>query len=133
MPATNPFQAYRSASVQTATPERLLIMLYDGLVGSIQIAISSIQNGEFNNANKQLIKAQNIVRELHSTLKMEYEISTSLATLYDYFHRELVKANVNKKAQVLQEILPIIKDMRDTWAQAALQVQKEKAGVNVLE
>jgi len=124
--AQNAFQVYKNASVQTATPERLLIMLYDGLLNSITIASSSIDEQRFDEANRQLIKAQNIVRELQATLKPDYEISASLSALYDYFYRQFIQANVSKNRASLDEIAPFIKSLRDAWFDASLQVMKMK-------
>lgn len=119
--------AYRSASVQTATPERLLIMLYDGLIRLMKTAQSAIVAGDVPEAHKNLIKSQDIVIELKSTLKMEYEISHALAALYDYFLRRLQEANVSKTPEPLEDILPRVEELREAWVQAAVIVRSESA------
>ena len=119
----NPYQAYKNTAVQTASPAKLLLMLFDGLLSSLENAGAAIREGFLEDANRQLIKAQNIVLELRSSLKMEYEVSQSLESLYDYYYRCLVDANVQKNEQILSELRPLIQGLRDTWYQASLQVQ----------
>lgn len=118
--------AYRSASVQTATPERLLIMLYDGLIRFVRLAQSAIVSDDVPEAHKNLIKSQDIVLELKSTLKMEYEISHALAALYDYFLKKLREANVSKMVEPLEEILPRVEELREAWVQAAVIVRSDR-------
>lgn len=118
----NPYQAYKNTAVQTASPAKLLLMLFDGLLSSLENAGAAIREGFLEDANRQLIKAQNIVLELRSSLKMEYEVSQSLESLYDYYYRRLVDANVQKNEQILSELRPLIQGLRDTWYQASLQV-----------
>lgn len=122
-----PYQAYKNASVQTS-PAKLLIMLYDGLIRSIELGHLAISEKRIEDVNKQLIKAQDIIRELQSTLKMEFEISKSLSSLYDYFYRRLVEANIQKDSKALDEILPMIKGLRESWYQASLKVTNNGVG-----
>jgi flagellar protein FliS len=124
MPANlQAYARYRTTSIQTASPERLLIMLYDGLIRFIVGAKVSIESNDLTEVHRQLVKAQDIVLELRSTLKMEYAISHNLAALYDFFTRKLVDANVKKSIEPLDEILPIIQELRETWVQAAMKLK----------
>lgn len=120
--SVNPFQAYKNTAVQTASRAKLLLMLYDGLVSSIELGRIAICEGRVEDSNRQLIKAQEIVLELRASLRMEYDISNSLASLYDYFYRRLIDSNVQKDDKILDELLPLIQGLRDTWYQASLQV-----------
>jgi flagellar secretion chaperone FliS len=119
--SSNYYQAYKKASVQTS-PAKLLLMLYDGLIQSIHLGHTAIQEKRIEDVNRQLVKAENIVRELQTSLKMEYEISSSLTQLYDYFYRRLVEANIHKDVSALDEILPMIEDLRESWYQASIKI-----------
>lgn len=119
---TNARSAYQQTSVQTASPERLLIMLYDGLIRFINVAGNALDSGDLPNAHANLIYAQDIVLELRSSLKSEYEISKSLHDLYDFVLRKLIEANVTKDVAVVREIQPIVEELKDTWVQAAIVV-----------
>lgn len=119
------YAAYKTTSIQTATKEQLLIMLYDGLIRFIHSSKSAIAARDIAQAHTNLIKSQEIVGELKNTLDMKYEISHALSALYDYFMRKLVDANVRKSQEPLDEILPRIAELRDAWEQAAKLVRQE--------
>lgn len=109
--------AYRSQTIETASPAKLITMLYDGGLGAIAAARFSIEANDTEGAHQQLVKAQAIVTELSASLNMEEggEIAQSLAALYDYCTDALIKANVAKSAVHLRPVEQIITDLRDAW------------------
>lgn len=111
------YDQYRTLSVQTASPGKLLLMLYDGLVLFLKQAVRAIESGKPQEAHNFLIKAQDIVTELICTLNMDYEVSKNLLQLYDYLKRRLVEANLKKDKQIVEETLSLTTELRDTWAQ----------------
>jgi flagellar secretion chaperone FliS len=117
--------AYRRTNVETATREGLLIMLYDGLLRFMRIAQNAMEANDVVNTHTNLIKAQDIVVELRSSLDMQYEISHALDALYEYFLRKLVAANVDKSAKPLEEIRPRIEELREAWLQASIIVRSQ--------
>ena len=119
------YNQYRENSVYTASPEELTLMLYNGLVKFIMKAQHAISKNDMENANKSIIRAQEIVSELMSTLDMKYEVAASLELLYDYMIRRLIEANVKKSSEILDEVLEFAKDLRDTWEQAMRIAKKQ--------
>lgn len=117
--------AYRRSNVETATREGLLVMLYDGLLRFIGMAQAAIEANDVVNAHTNLVKAQDIVVELRNSLDMEYEISHALESLYDYFWRKLVAANVEKSVEPIEEIRPRIQELREAWVQASIIVRSQ--------
>jgi len=118
MIAYNAYNQYKENSIYTASPEELTLMLYNGLVKFIMRGIDSIEKKHIEDANTNIIKAQNIVSEFMNTLDMNYEISASLNSIYDYMLRRLVDANVTKNKEILEEVLGFARTLRDTWEQA---------------
>ncbi|CAM3952042.1 flagellar export chaperone FliS [Alicyclobacillus pomorum] len=121
------YARYKAMSVQTASPDRLLIMLYDGLLLAMRSAKEQILASNLPEAHRQLVKAQDIVHELRNTLKMEYEISHALAALYEYFLRRLTEANVKKAVHPIDEIYPRVEELREAWVQASMKLRTEAA------
>ncbi|MGD0622014.1 MAG: flagellar export chaperone FliS [Thermacetogeniaceae bacterium] len=121
--SANAYNQYRQIAVTTARPEKLLLMLYDGLVIYLKQAKQAIEQHDPATAHTFLMKGQDIITELMATLKMNYEISTNLYRLYDYMRRRLIAANVRKDAAIIEEILGIATGLRASWAAAAEQVQ----------
>lgn len=126
MIAYNAYKQYKENSIFTASPEELTLMLYNGLVKFIMRGMDSIEKKNIQEANNNIIKAQNIVSEFMNTLDMKYEISSSLYSIYDYMLRRLVEANVSKDRDILEEVLGFAKVLRDTWEQA-MKISKNQA------
>jgi flagellar protein FliS len=112
------YQQYQNNMVNTASPQELTLMLYNGLIKFLNLSIQGIDDKSIERTNTNLVKAQNIVQEFMSTLDMDYEVSNGLFALYDYMNRRLVEANINKDKTIVEEVLGFAEDLRDTWAQA---------------
>ncbi|QED49592.1 flagellar export chaperone FliS [Cytobacillus dafuensis] len=117
MVVNNPYQAYKSNSVTTASPGELTLMLYNGCLKFIHQAKIAIENNQISERNTNIIKAENIISELMVTLNMDLEVSKNMMTLYDYMHRRLVEANVKNDIAILEEVEELVVEFRDTWKQ----------------
>lgn len=119
----NPYEAYQKQSLLTMTSGEMLLKLYDGVIK--QLSAAKIYIGEKNaeKANTALLKAQKMLNYLKDTLDFQYDISHNLSALYDYFVSRIVSANVRKTVEPLDEVLPMIAELRDAFAQAAKQAR----------
>lgn len=120
----NALNQYKQNAVYTATPEELTLMLYDGCIKFMNAAKYHIENGNIPKAHESLIRAQDIVYELRSTLDDKYEISSNFRKLYDFVLDRLIDANLRKETKPIDEALEIITGLRDTWKEAMRQVKK---------
>lgn len=121
------YNQYKQNSIYTSSPEELTLMLYNGLIKFIMQAQCGLDEKDMEKASLSTIRAQDIVLHFRSTLDMKYEVSQGLDLLYEYMYRRLVEANINKDQEILEEILGMAKELRDTWGQAmklARQPQK---------
>jgi len=106
-------------------------MLYNGLIKFIMIAQRAIEEKDIQKAHDNIIRAEDILHEFKATLDMQYEVSHNLALLYDYFLDRLFEANIKKDADILDEVLHFVRELRDTWAEAmkiAKQQNKKAVG-----
>lgn len=118
---SDPRAAYMDASVATASPARLLVMLYERLVLDVRKGMAAQQRGEHGEAHAQLLHAQDIVSELRATLVVDaWEGGPGLASIYDFLHLQLVRANVNRDAATTEGCLRLVEDLCATWREAAL-------------
>ena len=127
----NPYQAYNNTSVMTAAPAELTLMLYNGAIRFTKLAKSAMDEKKIEEVNTFIQKTQNILNELMSTLKMEYSISSNLLSLYDFMYRHLIQANIKKDKKMLQEVIELLEDLRDTWSEAMKAVRTQSvSGAN---
>lgn len=113
----NPYEKYQQQVVTTMTQAEMLLKLYDETIKQIEIARAAIQEGKVPEMSRALEKAEQILRYLQSTLDFRFPVSDNLAKLYSFFNTQLVMANVKKDAKPLDDIQPLIQELRDTFAQ----------------
>ncbi len=106
---------YQKNSIQTASPAKLTLMLYDGAVKFCNIALEAMDDNNYEKISNNIIKAENIIVEFRTTLDMKYPIANEFDKVYDYIYRRLVEANMKKDKEILEEALSHIKTMRETW------------------
>lgn len=111
-------QSYQNNAVNTASGPQLTLMLYNGCIKFINQGIKALENKDFEEKNKNLQKAQDIIRELMITLDPKIEISNQLMTLYDYIHFRLQEGNIKNDVEQIKEGLELVIEFRDTWKEA---------------
>lgn len=116
---------YAADSVGTASPARLVTMLYDRLVRDLGLAEAAIVAGDTVSAHNELVHAQAIVEELRSSLDTDaWDGAAGLAMLYDFLLAELVAANVAKDGIKVTACRELVEPLSDAWHQAATEASR---------
>jgi len=112
--------AYTGNAVATASPSRLLVMLFDRLVLDCERGLRALMAADHKEAHAQLVHAQAIITHLQGSLDTEgWTGGRELMALYGYLQRRLVQANVSKDQRAGREVVAITRHLRDTWTRAA--------------
>ncbi|MDI9370667.1 MAG: flagellar export chaperone FliS [Synergistaceae bacterium] len=121
---------YLSNKINTASREQLLLITYDIGIKSCMGAESAMQAGLIDEANNNLQRAQNVIRELMVTLRVQEgdEVTTNLMRLYDFMYLMLVEANVDKDGEKVAVVRGMLEELRTTWEEAIIKLAEE-AGV----
>jgi flagellar protein FliS len=119
---------YLGDSVATASPQNLLVMLYDRLALDLQRAETALTDGDRPEAGIQLQHAQDIVFELRASLQVEvWEGGPRLAALYTWLITELVQANIKGDLRRVGDCRRVVEPLRDAWRQAASSLAADPA------
>ncbi len=124
------YDQYQKTTVETMSPGKLLLMLYDGMIKYLRNAGEAINNQNISAAHENIVAAQNILVELMATLNMDYKISESLLALYEFMYNQLVEANIKKDGQLITEVQELVIDLRQTWDQAIKSLGKTSSSQN---
>lgn len=117
----NKYQAYQTGAVFTASPAQLVLMLFDGAIKFINIALDGFKHQdplEFNlTIHQNVQKAQAIIRELKACLDPEKgpEFADKMTALYNYFDRRLQDGNLKKTTEPIEEVKRHLQVLRDAW------------------
>lgn len=126
----NPYiKQYQRMQVETASPEKILIMLYNGAINFLKKAKVAFEENNKVEAHNNIIAAEKIILEFMTTLDMDLggEMAKNLYALYDYLYNRLVESNMKNKPEIIDEVLEHLVKLRDTWNKAIEISNREKA------
>lgn len=115
----NAYSAYKRQSVTTMTPMEIIVKLYDECEKQLNRSVFFIENRKYEDANKALTKSAEIVQALQGGLNMNIPMSANLDSLYNYFYREIINANVKKDTAIIKTILPMLTDLHEAFTQVS--------------
>lgn len=122
---------YQASNITTATPEKLMIMLFDGAIQFLQKAKVAIEEKNLKDRSENIEGARKIIRELMRTIDLENgnDVSKQLFKLYNRMAMKLIKANVSRKAELIDEVIEDLSNIR--WGfQKAIEIQ---SGITTIE
>lgn len=118
-------QTYLETSIATASKEDLIVKIFDVLVLSSTQALEKLHHNrdDIEGIHRALLRAQRALALLMGSLDMEIggEVARNLFRVYEFWHHELVMANMQKDPVRVERLLPNFKDYRDMWSQAVAQ------------
>lgn len=118
--------AYRGNSLATASPNQLLVMLFERLVLDCERGLRALIAQDREAAHQQLVHAQAILTELQTSLDLDgMPAGRELLSLYAYVQRRLVQANVTGQPAAAKEALVLSRQLCDTWREAAMIAARE--------
>jgi flagellar protein FliS len=121
-------QAYRESAVLTATPERLVVMLYDGARRFLYQAAVTMRSGDVQTMHDRLRRAEDIIDHLLATLDMSQgEIAQQLEAIYMFCQRLIAEARIRQDADKLDQVSELLGGLRDAWDQIAGGPQTARA------
>lgn len=119
MYGNNAFNVYKNNSVNYASKDQLLLMLVDGAVKFAKIAREGLESKDISKSHENLVKVQDIFTELMVSLDVNAgEWAQNMYKVYDFIKVSLFKINMKKDLKAMDEIMPIIISVRDTWHEA---------------
>ena len=117
----NPYarpNAYRENSILTASPEQLVVMLYDGAGRFLRQAEGSMVDGSWLQASEKLSRAEAILDELLATLDMDAgEVADRLQSIYVFCKTRLIEARIERDPVRVDQVARLLGELREAWSQ----------------
>ncbi len=127
-PALKRAQLNREA-ILSASPARLLTMLYDRLLLDLNRAEAAQQAGQWSVASENLVHAQSIIAELISSLNSDvWSGATQLHSIYAFATQLLIEANIKRDPALTRQAITLMEPLRQTWHEAAAAPAAPVAG-----
>lgn len=120
----NGYQAYQKNKYETASPHRLITMLYDGAIRFATHAMKQVEQQNREETNKAIQRFQDIMYELIACLNFNEgkDVAVGLNALYTYVIELSIKGNIEQSVEPLQEAIGIIKEIKTSWEQIGKEV-----------
>ena len=123
---------FQRTSIMTATREQILLMMYEGAIKSVKLAVKAIEEKNIADKCRHIAKAHDIVLELANTIdkRVNPELGERLEGLYDYCGTQLLQANMDSNVQHLDNVLKILTKLYGGWVAAVGEYKKQQNGEN---
>lgn len=140
MNRTDQLKSYKETQIKTANQGKLIVMLYDGAIKYLNLALDSMDETDkhYDAISNNIIKVQDIVTELMVSLDFEKggEISKNLFSLYVFMNRQLLDANIQKNINPLNQVKSLLLELRSAWIEVSERRDLESrdgqgGGVNI--
>ena len=135
---SNAISSYRETRVKTASQGQLIIMLYEEAVRHLDRGLEFLNlntgrkknPGNIEKISKAILKAQEIVTELTVSLDFEQggEIAKNLFSLYTWFNRELLEANIKQDVHRVTAVRNQLNELKSAWAEVVAKNSSENTG-----
>ena len=108
---------YQENSVSTQSRGRIVVLLYEGAIKFTKQAILALEEQDYEAKGRYIIRAQDIINELNAVLNMEVggEIAQNLRSLYNFINTYLSKANIERDAEMLNDVINIMEELNKGW------------------
>jgi len=113
----NGVSAYQETSITTESKGRLIVMLYDGAIKFMRLAIQELEAQNDEEKGRYINRAQDIINELNTVLDMEAggEVATNLRKLYVFMSNHLSQANIKRDPQMIREVISLMEELNKSW------------------
>lgn len=115
----NPIMQYKEQAISTMTSGEQLVLLFDEALKNLHYGSMMLKQENYPTAEKCTEKCKEIFRYLSSILDKNYSISNDLYDLYYFINQQIIRAEVKRDYTLLDELTPLVQEMRETWAEAA--------------
>ncbi|NCN27880.1 flagellar export chaperone FliS [bacterium] len=120
-------KSYKKTSIKTASPEKLLLMLYEGAIKNAKLARKAMIDGDIKQKCLFIGKTHDIVMELNNTLDptKDQEIAAQLESLYNFCTSELLEANMGNDPKRIDSVVKVLSTLYEGWVAAVNQIRNK--------
>jgi flagellar protein FliS len=113
----NGIAAYQDTTVTTGNKGRLIVLLYEGAIKFLRLAVQEMEAKNYEAKGRYINKAQDIIAELNAVLDMDAggEIAGNLRKLYVFMSNRLSQANIKRDPQMIREIIALLEELNQSW------------------
>jgi len=130
----NRSSVYREASINTSSPVKLVVMLYEGAIRFLQQSKEDIRNKDFGRKSQSVDRAVAIIQHLQGTLDLDKggPIASELDRLYTYIGSRIFEGSANLNLRALEEAIQLLTTLLSGWQEIAQKEQEHSVATDLL-
>ena len=108
---------YQDSTISTQSKGRLIVMLYEGAIRFMKLAIVEMEKKNYEAKGRYINKALDIINELNVVLDMDAggEIAGNLRQLYNFMNNRLTQANIKSDPELVRDIIKLMEELNSGW------------------
>jgi flagellar protein FliS len=113
----NGIEAYRDTAVATQTKGRLIVLLYEGAIKFLKLAVKETEAGNHEAKGRYIARAQDIINELNAVLDTDagQDVAVNLRKLYCFMTKHLSEANTKRDPQMIRDVIVMMEQLNESW------------------
>jgi len=113
--------SYQEVAVKTATPVRLVTMLYEGAIRYLRQAADAVQARDLGAKHQAVDRAMAIIQHLQGTLDLERgrNVAADLDRLFDYISTRVFAGSSKMDAAPIEEVIQLLTMLLSGWQEVA--------------
>ena len=120
---------YRHNEVATSSQGKLIIMMYEGALKFVTLAIEGIDSKDLSKKGKYINKTHDIINELSCALDMKKggDVAQKLESLYQFILHQLTLANIKSDRKALESIVNVLTPLMEAWKELLAKNNNDQA------
>ena len=127
---SNQHKQYIRDEIKSATPQKLILLLYDGAIKNLEDSKLYIEKEDQFDFTQSIAKAEQIIAELIGALKSNTapELVANLSRLYEFMYQNLVNAHLERSVEKIDQVISLMRGLRESWAEAVEKMEQDPEG-----
>jgi flagellar secretion chaperone FliS len=129
-----PNTTYQEIAVQTSSPTKLVVMLYEGVIRFLQQSISAIESNDLDTKRQAVDRAVAVIQHLQNTLDMDRggQVAAELDRLYSYIHSRILEGSTKLQIVAFEEAIKLLTLLLSGWEEAARKEEQHAVPTTLL-
>jgi flagellar protein FliS len=125
---------YKEISINTASPAKLVVMLYEGAIRFLRRAEDDIRKKDFAKKSQSVDRAVAIIQHLQGTLDLDKggKVAFDLDRLYTYITSRIFDGSAKLEMKAFEEAIQLLTTLLSGWEEIARKEQEQSVPTDLL-
>jgi len=125
---------YQEIAVQTSSPTKLVVMLYEGAIRFLRQSVTAISSKDLDQKRQSVDRAVAVIQHLQGTLDMDRggAVAAELDKLYTYINSKIVEGSSKLQTAPVEEAIKLLTVLLSGWEEVSRRGQEHTVPTTLL-